>query len=160
MNSRPADLQIPVTLRPSRGKTLLLVLGCAVFVGGSILLIHRDPLDGYLGTAFFGLGLLVFAVQLLPNATYLHLATEGFTYCTLFRAFTVPWIWVDHFGILKIHSSRLVAWNYVPTLPTLSRARKLSKETRGFHAALPNSYGLKPQELADLLNALVERYRH
>jgi hypothetical protein len=44
---------------------------------------------GYLGIAFFGLGLVVFVIKLVPNSSYLRVTQEGFTVCSLFRCHTV-----------------------------------------------------------------------
>jgi hypothetical protein len=100
----------------------------------------------------------VFALQFHPKAAYLHLAADGFTICSLFRAHTVRWAQVREFAVIRVGPNRMVGWNYTPDYPGSGRARAVSKLLAGCEAALPDTYGMKPQELAKLMESLRQRY--
>jgi hypothetical protein len=48
----------------------------------------------------------------------------------------------------------MVAWNFTPDLPATSLVGGVAKSVFGYEAALPDTYGLKPRELAELLESL------
>lgn len=152
------SITIPVTLRPSRVKTALLFLVCAAFVVGGVLMVRDGKTMGYFCGGFFALGLPVFGLQFHPKAAYLHLATDGFTFCSLFRSHFVQWAHVQEFAVIHVGANRMVAWNFTPALPALGRARGISKALSGYEAALPDTYGMKAHELADVLNGLLHQY--
>lgn len=52
----------------------------------------------------------------------------------------------------------MIAWNFTPDHPPIGRARGISKAFSGYEAALPDTYGMKAQELADVLNNLLHEY--
>lgn len=52
----------------------------------------------------------------------------------------------------------MVAWNFSPDHSPKGRAGAISKALCGYEAALPDTYGMKPQDLAALLNELIHRY--
>ena len=150
-------ISIPATLYPNRVRTVLLLLGSAVLVVGSALIVRHGDATGYFCGGFFVLCMLVFGLQLHPRATYLHLTTEGFTYGSLFRAYSVRWTDVREFGVIVIHRRGLVAWNFVPGNERAGKMRRFNQAFSGYEAALPNTYGIKAQELADGLNHLLQR---
>src|SRR3989442_12746304 len=86
-----SSVQIPATLRSSRTQAAVLFLVCLLFVLGGIWMVRDGKPMGYFCGGFFALGLPVFALQFHPKAAYLHLAADGFTFCSLFRAHTVRW---------------------------------------------------------------------
>ena len=113
---------------------------------------------GYFCAGVFALGLPVFALQFHPKAAYLHLAPEGLTFCSLFRAHTVPWAQIQEFGAIHIGPNPMVAWNFKPEARDTGTVRAVSRSLYGFESALPDTYGMKAQELADLLEGLRQRY--
>jgi hypothetical protein len=152
----PTDT-ISATLRPSRLKTASLFLVCAAFVAGSVLMVRDGKTAGYFCGGFFALGLPIFAIQLHPKAAYLHIAPDGFTFCSLFRSHSIQWAHVQEFAVIQVGLNRMVAWNFTAEYPATGRARGFSKALCGYEAALPDTYRLKPQELADILNNLRHR---
>ena len=149
---------LPLTLRPGRIRTVLLLLACLGFAALGVFMGRDGEWLGYLIGGLFALGVPVFVLQLHPRAAYLLLHEEGFTYCSLFRAQAVRWMDVEGFGVIAINRFRMVAWNFVPGHPRTGRARMLSQAVSGYEAALPDTYGLKPRELAHLLDALRQRW--
>jgi hypothetical protein len=150
---------IPITLYPSRLKMAGLSLICALFVAVSILMIIKGDAVGYLVGSFFTLGLVIFGLQFYPKAAYLHLSTDGFTFCSLFRAHFVSWSDVQEFGVISIGLNRMVAWNYYSDYIGVRRARLASQAISGYEAALPDTYGMKPWDLPNTLNSLLHQYK-
>jgi len=153
-----SSIQIPATLRASRTQAAVWFLVCLLFVLGGILMVREGEPIGYFCGGFFALGLPIFALQFHPKAAYLHLAPDGFTFCGLFRTHTVRWAHVREFGVINVWGNRMVAWNFTPDYPASGRARAISKLLCGYEAALPNTYGMKPQQLVELMESLRQRY--
>lgn len=149
---------LPLRLKTTRRSALLLLLGCGVFVVGGLVLLPSRPLEAYPAIVFFGLGVVVAAIQLLPNSSYLELDTRGFTTCTLFRRSFMHWTDVGEFFPyeLPIQGRRrsLVAFRLAPGYEKQAGARKFLTRLAGIEAALPDTYGRSPKELAELLNKI------
>lgn len=138
-----------VTLRPSIIKTLLLFLISVVFLAIGFWMIQKHELAGWLGVFFFGICTCVSIIILVPNSTYLKLSDEGFEICALYRKSFTKWNEVDCFTVRYIGKSKYVVFNY--TDKSRKRART-SQALAGYDAALPDSFGMKVEELADLMN--------
>jgi hypothetical protein len=149
-----SSIQIPATLRPSRKKAATLFLVSLLFVVGGIWMVRDGQMMGYLCGGFFALGLPIFALQFHPKAAYLRLEPDGFTFCSLFRAHTVRWAVVREFAVIGIGPNRMVAWNFTSDYPATGSGRAISKSLSGYEAALPDTYGMKPQELVELMERL------
>ena len=146
-------MELPVTLRSSRRKSVLGLVVCVLFVAAGVSMDHS--LSIYLSSAFFGLGAIVFAIQLLPNSSYLRLTREGFTMCSLFRCHTIQWRHVSRFGVGHIYLKKVVGWD---PAHEISKPGKVTKALSGFVSALPDTYGLRAEELADLMDRLRDEY--
>ena len=72
-------------LRTTRKSMLLLLLGSGAFVVAGFFVLPTHPAAAYGAIAFFGLGVVVALIQLLPGSSYLELDERGFTTCTMFR---------------------------------------------------------------------------
>lgn len=153
------EISIPTTLYPSKLKLTLLLLVSLVFVVTGIWIVNSGDVKGLLVVGFFGICLLVAVIQFHPKASYLHLSTEGFTVCSLFRSSFVSWQHVQEFGLISISSNTMVAWNYAPYYVAADRARAVSQALSGYEAALPDTYGLKPQHLTQLMSDLLSQYQ-
>ena len=121
-------------------------------------MVHDGKKMGYFCGGFFALGLPVFALQFHPKAAYLKLAADGFTFCSLFRAHTVQWKHVREFAVIQISLNKMVAWNFTPEYSQSERGRALSKSLSGYEAALPDTYGMKAEELVSLMSDLRNRF--
>ena len=150
---------LPLLLKPSRVKATGLLCLCLAFLALAVLMVRAGAAGGRLCLGIFGLGAIIAGVNLLPGAAYLHLAPEGFTFCSLFRAHHTAWAEVSAFGLAtipgRLHRQRLVGWNYQPGVPSKGRvAAALSAQLSGYEAALPDTYGMKAEALAQLLEIL------
>ena len=142
----------PILLQPSRTKWLAVALGSLVFVLIGIWMVRAGEMLGWVGIAFFGLCLSVSLICMLPQASYLRLTRDGFTMCSLFRAHTIRWDDVTGFGVGRIFTNKMVMFNYVESYQRSPKLRSFNTELTGFEAAIPDSYGLRHEDLADLLN--------
>src|SRR5437773_2372837 len=75
-------------LRPSVAGTLGLLLICCALVALGVWLASEGETIGWVATCFFGLGILVAVVQLLPNASYLLLTDSGFEARAMYRSWS------------------------------------------------------------------------
>jgi hypothetical protein len=153
-----APTTLPLTLKPSRTKSVMLLIVCIVFVAIGVWMIRDGESMGYLCAIFFGLGVPVFVINLHPRASYLKLDETGFIFCSLFRAHAVRWADVEEFGIVSIRMNRMVAWNFFPGRAS-GGLRAMSKAISGFDAALPDTYGMGAPALADLMSTVHAQFR-
>jgi hypothetical protein len=149
-----------VTLTPSRGKHLLLLAVAALFVAIGVMMLSQrrvsvlDAWMAYAGIAFFGLGIPMFAVQLIPGCSYLKIRPEGFEFRTLWRGARFRWTDVEEFGVARFTAHRMVGFRFSASYDRrrFARVRRLNAALAGYEAALPDNYGMKHGELAALLN--------
>src|SRR5262249_12631400 len=142
----------PILLRPKPTKWLLIALGSLAFVLIGIGMVRSREMLWWLGIVFFRLCLSVSLICVLPKASYPPLAPDGFTICSLFRAHTTRWEDVTGFGVGRVFANKMVMFNYVESYQRSPRIRSFNTELTGFEAAIPDSYGLRHEELAALLN--------
>ncbi|MEO4047516.1 hypothetical protein AAFN46_10550 [Pseudomonas sp. CAU 1711] len=141
-------------LRPSPWKWLGILLLCLVFCAIAVLMLRDGRGVGWFCLGVFALGALVAAVALLPGANYLRLEEEGFSFSALFRAHRVDWADVQGFAVVRVASNAMVGWRYHEGRQPQGRGVRLSLALAGCHAALPETYGLAAEELAQLLERL------
>jgi hypothetical protein len=151
LSSLPA---LPTRLKPSLTKRLLLLLGALTFVVLGFWLRTSDSIIAYLNIGFFGLCAVVFLIQLHPHSAYLNLTPEGFTFCSLFRKHSVLWRDVESFTPIRIGSSKLVGWTFTNLSKSSGRLVALNQKLTGTDAALPDTYGMRAEDLSELLNHL------
>src|ERR1700735_5023160 len=75
-----------LTLRPNRRRYLLNMTLAAGFVAAGALTIRKGDPRSWAAILFFGFGVIVFGLSLLPGRAYLKLDPTGFTVWRLFRA--------------------------------------------------------------------------
>jgi hypothetical protein len=139
-------------LYPSRGKLLRLLAMTAGFTALGVWLGLSGKGMGWVTAACFGLGVVVFAVQLLPGSAYLKLGPDGFVTCTMFRAHSRRWSDVDRFEAGRIGLNRMVVFDFAPGYARSAAAREAAAGLTGWEGALPDTYGMPAEELAELMN--------
>lgn len=147
---------LPLRLHTSRKGMLLLLSGCAAFVVAAFVAVPTRPVVAFSGIVFFGLGVVIALVHLLPNSSYLELDDKGFTTCTMFRKSFVPWQDIAEFFPMTLQrpARSMVALRYAPGYTRHATARKLVSALAGAEGALPDTYGRSAEELAQLLNRI------
>ncbi|HEU5058858.1 MAG TPA: hypothetical protein VFU21_20130 [Kofleriaceae bacterium] len=154
----------PQTLYPKRSTTAWLLLGSSAFVVVGVWMGREEGWIGYACAAFFGLCAAVAIVHLVPGASSLSIDGDGLSCRSLFRRWSVRWDDIDRFypvairqGGVRVH--QMVGWDYLPGRGPPGRGRRLSSAIAGCEGALPDTYGMTAQELADLLNRLLDESR-
>jgi hypothetical protein len=138
-------------LRPSKLGTLGLLLLCSAFVAGGVWSGYEGKTMGWLTAAFFGLGIVVAIVHILPSASYLLLTENGLKARTLYRSWSVAWKDIAFFTTITI-GHRMVVFNYADHYDKAKMTRGVARRIAGYEGALPDTYGMKADQLADLLN--------
>jgi|KBSMisStandDraft_5_1062788.scaffolds.fasta_scaffold170626_3 hypothetical protein len=132
---------------------LLILLVCAAFVAGTVLVLPTRPVVAYSAFVFFGLGGAIALVNLLPGSSYLELEQRGFTFCSVYRKTFQRWEDItEFFPIFTDQRKPLVGWRLSPHVPGHTAMRRLTLEIAGAEGALPETYGLSAADLAVLLN--------
>lgn len=152
-----ADFPGPVILRMGRGKPAFLLAATLVFWGVLLWLTLQRPFDPWLtpilwaGVALFGLSLPVLAL-LLINGASLVLTGEGFEARHVWKRRFAHWRDTGDFAVGEIPPSYvpMVVYDDAGASGPLARA---NAAITGRNAALSDSYGLSPEDLAWLMNA-------
>jgi hypothetical protein len=139
--------------KASRKKAILLFLGCGAFVAVGVLALGEKPWLGWACILFFGLGLLVSLLMMLPGSTYLKLDESGFEMSSLFRRHRLRWDEVDGFGLAAVADQRMIAIAYNDTYRQQAAARRLSSAMTGLEGAIPNHYEAPIEEIIEALLA-------
>jgi hypothetical protein len=152
-------------LRPRNLKTIGLLLISFTLVLGGVILIDESPLISWFCISFFGIGVIVFTLELIPNSNYLKLTKDGFEIRSLYKSNFTKWNDINSFkaGVLKIpvynvlgtffnKKKKMVFFDYKETHRKNKITKSLSKSLSGSQAALPDLYGMKADELAKLMN--------
>ena len=141
---------------PSKLKLVGLLAAALVFVVIGVWMGVGGDRVGYLCAAFFGLGIPIFTIQMLPGAAFLRLSDDEFEFYSLFRGHVVKWSDVSEFGIItqrqmgaKVHE--MVGWNYIRSTERRSLGRSISSSIAGMEAGLPDSYGQSVEELLEIM---------
>jgi hypothetical protein len=149
---------LPFTAYPSPWKTLLVLIVCLGFVAAGVFLVPERSAMFYASIGLFALGAVVMIVQLLPGSSYLTVSREGFETCTLFRKTLTRWQDVSEFGVYRMRGSKFVGFNFSPEYSKAAGARKVSRGLVGFEGALPDTYGFRAEDLAELLDYCRSRW--
>ncbi len=144
-------------LRSTLAKKVVFFAGSALFVFVGVLLIRDGRPFGWLPTICFGLSAIVFLIQLHPRASLLILTSEGFEVRALFLSYNYLWKDVSDFFVKRIAHRSMVVFNFVDDYEPQPHMRKLDSTVPGAEAALPDTYGKKPEELLSILNAWKDR---
>ena len=136
------------------------LLVSTAFVAGGIFIVSTGQWFGWLAIFVFGLGVVVFGLQLLPNSTYVRLDPGGFTVCNLFRSHFCPWTDVGAFKAAQLGTKEMVVFSFSNHYRGPRRLSRLNVHLVGADAAvaISGSLNIGMHELADLLNRFRERY--
>jgi hypothetical protein len=149
-------------LRANRFKWAVLLLAGAVFVMGGVLIFFAAP-GGRVGGifVFFGGCAAVAAIQLVLRST-LTLTTDGFMFTSFGRRVTRRWQDVDSFVAVRTSAlSGVVGIRLAISSERLSGPRRAAMAIAGYDGgALPDTYGMKADDLAALMNDWRGRYRN
>ena len=143
----------PVTLYPSKMKWLLVLLGSFVFsIGGYWMIQEGYTFWGWFDLIFFSLCVIVTPIALLPGVSALTLDADGFE----FGRCRYSWRDATGFAPWDVPPSgrnKMVVFDLpVPTNPVARALVEGDKILTGHTGgALPDTYGLAAQDLAELM---------
>ncbi|WEK69393.1 MAG: hypothetical protein P0Y62_16355 [Candidatus Chryseobacterium colombiense] len=136
---------LPLTLRPGKLKNIILILISIGFICMGITLIERNLWIAILTIFLFGISLIVFSINLIPNTSYLKIDERGLEMKSLFRTTFIPWQVINGFTTKQIFVNKLVMFDIDEKFLKLSKIK--SKQ-----GAFPDTYGMSAKKLAALLN--------
>jgi hypothetical protein len=137
---------------------------CATFVAMGLWFARSHRWIGYPLAGLFGLGIPVAIIMLLPGSTYLRIKEDGLTINNLFRKRLFPWDVIDEFLVVElkrrgVNVGTIVGFNFVQSYERFTSGRRFAKAVNQCEVALPDDYGMKVEELAELLNSKLQEYR-
>jgi hypothetical protein len=146
----------PVTLRASLKRWCLVFAGCALFAIGGKWMVSTGQVMGWLPLIFFGIGAIIAAFAMLPGASALTLDGTGFEITNFYRRSRTRWQDAGDFVATRIPAARqrFVLFNNARSGRRLAR---INTFISGRNAALPDTYGLSPDDLAQLMAQWRER---
>ncbi|HET9789479.1 MAG TPA: hypothetical protein VFP47_20255, partial [Pyrinomonadaceae bacterium] len=77
---------------------------------------------------------------------------KGFTVRTLYRSEKYRWAEVERFGVTRIGGNKMVGFDFSREYDKHHVGRQVAAGISGYEGALPDTYGMKPERLAELLN--------
>lgn len=155
MNNTVEDKQVLVLIsRPL--KWIAIFVMCFLFTVCGITMIVSGVFAGYFVAAVFGPGSVLGGIQLHPRSSYLRVQSDGFIIRSLFRDGFIGWHDVEGFGTTE--DRKHVIFDYSESYERHQALRIISSGIAGGEGMLPDTYGLKAEELARLLNEAKERY--
>lgn len=145
-------MEYSLQLTPGRWKHLALLAGCMAFVGLAVVIGPKDSVLVWLTGGFFGLGVVVALIAMIPGSSFLRLGAKGMSVRSLYRTRHVAWADVAEFYVAPVAGREMVCWQYAADFTGHARGRAFSRAISGVEAGLPDTYGIPAAELASLLN--------
>lgn len=99
-------------LKRNKLKDLVFLIFFLVFVSLGYLTLEKNLLMGWFGILFFGIGALLFFIQLMTNICYLKLDEEGFEERSLFKTKSFKWNEVSKFEIRSFRWNKSIHFNH------------------------------------------------
>jgi hypothetical protein len=152
----------------------VLLIALALGFGGWLMITDPDNDArngmGWFCLVLFGLVALVAIIQLIPGSSRVVVTSMGIYQTALYRCRFFAWADIERFGVAEWtqwhgpfrQRHRLVGIRFKVGSRVQKRWRKaslLSEGLMGYHGALPDNYGYKHQDLADLLNGYLKAAR-
>jgi hypothetical protein len=161
-----------ITLFPSKKKWLAMLFGSSAFVAVGVLQLQRGGLGNdviaWIGICFFGLGIPISLLMLVPGLNALVLTPDGLSVRTFGRTpniWIMKWSDINNFSVMEFQRStllyrprlKLVGISFDPAardkLPKKRVGRMEKNRLKyGCDGALPDTYGMKVENLVRLLN--------
>ena len=146
-------------LKPSRVKSVRMLIFSIAIVAESIYFVVEGTSTGRFGAIvgcaailFFGPGLILYSVLLIPGSAYLKLDSEGFMVRTIFRAYSVRWEEVESFQVRDFGSRKMVVFNFSNLGRGKESVSKLAIAPGLHEGILRDTYRRSPEKLAATMN--------
>lgn len=142
---------LPLILKPRKTKNIFMIIISLGFVILGISLLENKLWIGVLNIFFFGICLIIFIINMLPNSSYLKIDERGIEMKNLFRITFIPWKAVNGFNSKSIFLKKMVTFDIDEKLLTDSKIK-------GKTGAFPDTYGMSAKNLAALLNNYKQKF--
>ena len=148
---------LPFTVFPSKTKLVWFLLMTAAFTAIGVGMVISGEGFGWFVAAFFGLGAVLFLFQLFrPKSSFLTVDETGIEFGSLFQKSRLAWSEIGEFGTFTPNpylrfASKFVGFNFSPGYKGPTKYKGLAKTMSGFESQLPNTYGFRADDLAQLL---------
>lgn len=150
--------QEALVIKASLKKGLLILLLSGGFVALSIWLIARNPVVGWMGAIFGGLGMVASLLMLRPNYMVLRLDSEGFDFVRGTRHNRTRWKDVQAFSLGRMSGNKMIGIHYAPDYAAAKAARSVAASLAGIEGAIGDHYAMPIEELLTTLEAYRKRY--
>lgn len=141
----------PIILKPGKGKSILLFIISTGFVCLGISLWETNTSLAVFTVVFFGLCLLVFIINLIPNSSYLKIDHQGIEMKSLFKSTFIPWRGVSGFRTKNFFLNTIVVFDIDQHLSETSGTKIKT-------GVFPDTYGISGKKLATFLNEQKDRF--
>ena len=153
----------PVVLRPSRRRWVgLFATSIALTAVCGLAFVDEPNVAMALGVLLFGAGIVIAVLQLLPGSASLRIAPEGLLARGPIRSGSWSWNEVEHFSAYDVDqygTTKQVGFDLRGLTPDRQGVWKtIGRGMTGVDAALPDTYGMRAEDLATLLEEARERY--
>ncbi|HEU4835187.1 MAG TPA: STM3941 family protein [Pyrinomonadaceae bacterium] len=146
----------------SRLKTLVLLLGCVVFLWVGIAFAQDGDAWAVLVVGLSGLSLLFLLYMLIPGTVRLTIDSSGIVLKSPFRSINLAWTDVDEFYVGYVETgpstTKLIAIKYSDSYNKQRTGRRVSAQITGMEGAIPNHFKKSPEELCAILNSYKQKY--
>jgi membrane associated rhomboid family serine protease len=152
----------PLVLRPSRHRWVgLLATSIAATAVCGLALVDEPNVVMVVGVLLFGAGIVVAVLQLTGGAS-LRIAPEGLLARGPIRSGSWSWNEIEHFRAYDVDqygTTKLVGFDLRDLTPDCQGIwTTIGRGMSGVDAALPDTYGMRAEDLATLLEEARERY--
>lgn len=144
-------------LRPSKKKYILVFLLFLLFSTIGIMMISSGAISGWFVASFGILGLIVSI--LAPSITSLLITPAGFTEKSLLRSTFYKWSDIKKFNTGRPGGLSMVTFEFSDSYKQNENARAFSKGFSGYETGLHDTYGMKAEDLTNLLNQRLQQYK-
>jgi hypothetical protein len=135
----------------ARKWTTVSLIGAGFLAIGLLMIINKGDFLAWFVTLFFGGVAATGIYQLFGPGSHLELNPDTFTVSSLGRQFTERWDECADFAVYRTGHNRLVAYDRAGDVET--HMAEMNRMLSGRSASLPDTFGMKAQALADLMNA-------
>jgi membrane associated rhomboid family serine protease len=153
----------PLVLRPSRRRWVgLLACSIALTAVCGWAFVDEPNVAMAVGALLFGAGIVIAVLQLVPGSASLRIAPEGLLARGPIRSGSWSWNEIEHFSAYDVDqygTTQQVGFELRALTPDRQGVvRTIARGMTGVDAALPDTYGMRAEDLATLLEEAHERY--
>lgn len=147
-----------IVFRANRMKAFLMLLVSMGFVAIGFFMRYDEPFLGWATICFFGLGIPVFSIMLIPGLSYLKLDRSGFEICSFWRKHMTQWADVVSFELISIQRTKMIGIHYRPGYARQKLGRAISSTLSRVEGGVPCQYKISAQEQLSTMEAWHARY--